>query len=259
MKVFAWYTWSSPQKFLQQATKLNAPMPWGKFWTSLRLSSGRVPWSLAPGQLLGIVWVLYVWMVPLDGLGSGEFLDWRIFCGVLRHTLFCWGGYHQGMLFGVLGPLWCMHGWCLSGDIHIRKCQDSRFHSRIMHCNKMINVIHITCMWFWRCAWSVYIVQLGPHEIRVSFCPLCATTEACVEGTSCNDFLFISLQQMQQQCTTGTTCFLMERSAWPRLLRGLMPAPTITMYLQLSWLPRLLLGLCLIWEQHPLHLKLPPW
>lgn len=103
------------------------------------------------------------------------------------------------------------------------------------------------------------LVLVQPTNAQPDWDLRCDTTEECVRGTSCNDFLFISLQQMQQQCTTGTTCFLMERSAWPHLLRGLMPAPTITMHLQLSWLPLLLLGLCLTWEQRQIQLKLAPW
>lgn len=70
------------------------------------------------------------------------------------------------------------------------------------------------------------------------------------------NFLLISSQQL---CTMGTTCFLMERSAWPRPLQGSMPAPTIAVCPQVSWLPRHLLRLGLIWELPPAFLKLLPW
>lgn len=95
------------------------------------------------------------------------------------------------------------------------------------------------------------LVNHHPHPFnRAHTIPfmLCAsgTMKAFLEGHSCNAVPLVSLQQMQLQFPTGTTCFLMERSAWLRLPQGSMPAPTITVCPQLSWLPLRLLIPCLM-------------
>lgn len=60
------------------------------------------------------------------------------------------------------------------------------------------------------------------------------------------DISFLSTlvpQQMQQRCTTATTCYLMEHIAWPRPLQGWIPPPFITVWPLASAAPLHLLAL----------------
>ena len=85
----------------------------------------------------------------------------------------CWGQgpLPSGSVAVMGGCTWptTVFGWVVPVKLCSHECQHQRFPSRTSRCDGMINVINVTCQWFWCCGWSVWLHIQSPLETYSSY------------------------------------------------------------------------------------------
>ena len=90
---------------------------------------------------------------PADTLGlllCSASCSWAVFA-VCQGTLSCWGIHcHLVALLWWGECTWSttVFRWVVYFKRHPHECHQPRFPSRILHCDEMISVSHVTCQWF---------------------------------------------------------------------------------------------------------------